>query len=280
MQTSSAAAIRPRKPQLALDAGIPRRWLSGSAAATGVANGVNLLFPWGERFFVRSVRRYLDGLDPELREQARGFFGQEGRHAGAHEQFFEVMRGQGYEIDRFLARYERIAAWIEAHAPAELSLATTAALEHFTATLADGALRDGMLEYAHPAMRELLLWHAAEEIEHKAVAFDALSRVSPGYALRMAGLFMASTTLFGFWVAATAMLWRQDGLTRREGARELARLRRRRAAAGGSNEVSVVRRVLRRGLREYVRPGFHPSDNDNAALARDYLARAGLEAPA
>ena len=43
-------------------------------------------------------------------------------------------------------------------------------------------------------MREMLAWHAAEEIEHKAVAFDVLQAVAPSYALRMAGLFFAFST--------------------------------------------------------------------------------------
>src|SRR5690349_335494 len=97
----------PRKPNLALDARIPRHWFGGSAVATQIANGVNLLFPHGERFFVRSVHRYLDdpaiAAAPLLQAQVRGFSGQEGRHAAAHERFFAVMREQGYEIDRFLA---------------------------------------------------------------------------------------------------------------------------------------------------------------------------------
>src|SRR5687767_4071585 len=133
----SRRRIRVRTPQLRLDAGVPRHWLAGSAFASQMANGICLLFPAGERFFVRSVRRYLEGLgDAELSEQAKAFFGQEGRHARAHEDFFGVLEGQGYRLRGFLRWYERIAyGGIERLAPPQLSLATTAALEHFTAVL-------------------------------------------------------------------------------------------------------------------------------------------------
>src|SRR4051794_7855651 len=97
-----ARTITPRNPDLGFDASIPRHWFGGNAFATHLVNGVNLPFPAGERFFVRSVRRYVAELDdPALVEQARGFFGQEGRHAQAHERFFEVLEAQGYPVHRF-----------------------------------------------------------------------------------------------------------------------------------------------------------------------------------
>ena len=72
--------------------------------ATHIANGVNLLFPAGERFFVRSVKHYLDRIEDEhLKERVRGFFGQEGRHAKEHDVFNRILEEQGYDVDRFLA---------------------------------------------------------------------------------------------------------------------------------------------------------------------------------
>ena len=37
-----------------------------------------------------------------------------------------------------------------------------------------------------------------------------------------------------------------------------------------------MKRVFLRGIREYARRDFHPSQNDNYHLAREYLAGAGL----
>ena len=266
MQTPT---IRPRHPALAFDQSIPRYWFGGSSAATLIANGVNLLFPAGERFFVRSVRHYLDRIDdPVLREQIKGFAGQEGRHAQAHERFFEVLTAQGYDIDAFLRTYERIAfGMVEPRAPAALRLSVTAALEHFTAIMAGNALSLGLLDGAHPEMRKLLLWHASEEIEHKAVAFDVLKKVNPSYALRMAGLAVATTMLSGFWMAATWMLLRQDGVS-------LSTLHRELRAMGDRSPVG--RRVFGRGIAEYARRDFHPADNDNFELARAFLSRAEM----
>lgn len=269
-----------RAPRLGFTS-VPRHWFAKNAAATQVVNGVNLLFPAGERFFVRSVHRYVDRLQKEgltdLAGRVRGFFGQEGRHAQAHEKFFDTMRAQGYEIDAFLAWYQRIAwDYIEKNSPHALSLAVTVALEHFTAILAEDALRDGaaLLEYAHPELRRLLAWHAVEELEHKSVAFDVLAAVHPSYALRMAGLALGAACLGGFWIAATWDLLAQDGLTLRDAARELARLRTKAEGGKGTERIgtSIGHRVFLRGILEYIRPGFHPDDKDHRPLIERTLA--------
>ena len=97
---------------------VPRHWMAGSVVGTAISNGINMLFPHGERFFVRSVKFYLDRVeDPVLREQVKAFFKQEGHHAAAHDDFNEVMRSQGYEIDRFLGRYKAVSSWLEKRHP-------------------------------------------------------------------------------------------------------------------------------------------------------------------
>ncbi len=269
--TAPPSSLRVRAPTFALDE-VPRYWFAGNALATHITNGVCALFPAGERFFVRSVRHYLSRLDdPALAADVRAFGAQEGRHAQAHERALRVLRAQGYDVDKFLRIYEKIAFdWVERASSPGLRLAVTAACEHYTALLAEGALGEGLLDGAHPVMRDLLLWHAAEELEHKAVAFDVLGRVAPGYPLRLAGLGLATALLAGFWAAATLSLvaadWREGRAPSRA---DLAQV--------GGRRRSIARDVFWAGIRDYVRRDFHPLDRDNLHLAADYLARAGLE---
>lgn len=266
---ASNAVPRPRSPQLDLDAPVPRYWFGGNALATHLANGVNLLFPAGERFFVRSVHHYMNQIDdPSLRARVQGFSGQEGRHAKEHERFFRQMEAQGFDVERFLALYNRIGyEMIERVAPPSLRLATTAACEHFTAIMAEMALRRRIIDHAHPTMRALLLWHAAEEIEHRSVAYDVLMKINPGYGLRVAGLAMASACLAGFWVMAAVSLIRQD---------KDFKLRQLHRDWQVVKEKHVGRNVFFRGIREYLRRDFHPSQADTDSLAADYLGSAGL----
>ncbi len=264
-----------RAPKLGFE-GVPRHWFAGSAAATHIANGVNLLFPAGERFFVRSVKHYLERLDdPKLVAEVRGFFGQEGRHAHAHERFFQTMREQGYEIDSFLAWYDRI-AWgvIEKRTSPAVHLAVTVALEHFTAILAEDALATGELDHVDPELHALLSWHAVEELEHKAVAFDVLRAVAPSYPLRALGMLLAASSLGAFWVIATRHLLRQEGMSLFDAARDLKRLQKRAKAAGiDTAGAPVFTRVFLKGMVEYLRPSFHPMDRDHSALVRETLAK-------
>lgn len=263
--------IKPRSfPLSVLKQGVPRHWLGGSVLATHLANGVNLLFPAGERFFVRSVRHYLKQIenDPALIEAVRGFAGQEGHHARAHEEVFALLEQQGYDIKGYLRAYEALAfGAIERLATPSLRLATTAACEHFTAVMAENFLTEMVDEPSVDlAMRQLLMWHACEEIEHRAVAFEVFQRVDGRFAMRMAGLAMATATLGGFWVAATLHLLRQEkggvlGTLRREG-------------AAMKERQPFSRRVFGRGIREYMDKNFHPKNRaDLDELAARYLEK-------
>jgi hypothetical protein len=264
-----SSKIKPRRPKLEY-ADLPRHWLGGNMLATHLVNGLNLLFPRGERFFVRSVNRYLPRVtDMQARADVRGFFAQEGRHAAEHERFFKVLEDQGYEIREFLDWYDKWAGRFEAATPHVLSLAGTSAAEHFTALFADAALREGLLDGADPRVRDLLLWHAVEEIEHKAVAYDVLQKVAPSYVVRLAGLLLASTQLAFFWYHATRMLMAQDDFDPARHAEEKAQLR-----ASGFLRPS---RLLA-GIRDYLRLDFHPWQHDNSELAQAHVRAAGLEA--
>jgi predicted metal-dependent hydrolase len=261
----------PRNPGVDLT-GVPKHWVAGNPVATAISNGINLLFPHGERFFVRSVHHYLDQItDPTLKAQVKAFFKQEGHHASAHDDFNVVLRAQGFEIDRFLDRYAKIARWLEDHMPPKLNLAGTAAAEHFTAILADGSFENGILDVLDPAMQKLLAWHAAEEIEHKAVAFDVLRQIDPSYWLRIAGLAHATILLSSFWAWSTVSLLRQEKLGWRGVRKSLAAMKVR------PDDGPIVRRVFLRGIRQYIRRDFHPSDNANEHLARAWFEKHGME---
>jgi predicted metal-dependent hydrolase len=260
--------IEPRPfPRDSLSA-LPRHWLAGKALPTHLANGVSILFPAGERFFVRSVRKYLALVEkhPELIEQVKGFSGQEGFHARAHDEQIEVLEAQGYRVQPYLRAYEAVAyGFLEKVFPPNYRLATTAACEHFTAIMAEGFLGEGF-ERADPAMRRLLMWHACEEIEHRSVAFDVLALVDPRYSTRMAGLAIATVVLGGFWLSATTYLMAQEPDAARTALRELREVMRFQPFGA---------RVFGRGIREYLARDFHPANQTHLdALAAQHIDRA------
>src|SRR6476659_7747340 len=110
----------------------------GDLIQSHIAAGLSAVFPDGEDFFVRSVRHYRDRItDPELKRQVGGFIGQEAMHGRQHRAFNDRLDELGYPVKRF----ERFTKWglttREKIAPPINNLAVTAALEHFTATLAE-----------------------------------------------------------------------------------------------------------------------------------------------
>ena len=100
--------IVPRRMDFVFDENeIPRWWFGDNPLLTHAANGLHLVFPEGERFFIRSVARYLDRVDdPELKERATAFFQQEASHGREHTHSFEMLERQGgpppdaAEVDR------------------------------------------------------------------------------------------------------------------------------------------------------------------------------------
>ena len=89
----SAPPIRVRAMQFPFrESAIPRHWFYENAHLTQLGNALQLLFPAGERFFIRSVKHYEDQIrDPGLRARIRGFYGQEGRHGHEHDRFNRIL---------------------------------------------------------------------------------------------------------------------------------------------------------------------------------------------
>ena len=168
--------IPRRNVELDFDpAAVPRDWYGDDPFISTHLDALSLLFPEGERFFVESVKQLRHLIEDEgLRERVTGFIGQEAMHGKEHRAFNEMLVGHGYEaapkVDRWLRGFLQMVRKV---LPKRSQLAATCALEHFTAIMAERLLRDErMREPMHPSIRPLWMWHALEESEHKAVAFD------------------------------------------------------------------------------------------------------------
>lgn len=259
-----------RRPSLKFDDTIPRHWLRGSAVATHLFNGLNLLFPYGERFFIRAVMDHQSQIkDPLLLAQIKGFVTQEGVHAHEHDRYFDSLRAMGYRIDVFRSRFRRFMKLL-GRLPRGLRLSITAGAEHYTATIGSLVLDDEFIMHeAHPTMRRLIIWHATEEIEHKAVAFDVLQATHPGYLLRLLGFGVASAALLTWALVGARMLLRQDGVDGKK-----VRAERRDVMTRNQGELP---RTLWNRLKIYLRRDFHPNQIGDLALAQRRLAEVGLE---
>ncbi|MFO0590882.1 MAG: metal-dependent hydrolase [Polyangiaceae bacterium] len=247
---------------------IPRDYYAEDPIKSLVMTALSLVFPEGERFFVDSVAHYRDRInDPELAEAVKGFIAQEGMHSRAHMAFNEMARRQGLDVAVDLERRVKQLLWApRKKAPREARLAVTCALEHFTAILAEQLLSDkDHRESLHPSVRDLWIWHALEESEHKAVAFDVFEEVSGSYALRVRVMVVATLFFIGFVGYSHLRLLKARGLLGdvRGQLRTIDYLWGRRG---------LFRRLVPAYL-EYFRPSFHPNDRDTTALLATWRER-------
>lgn len=250
--------IRFAYPEGALD----KHYVDGDLVMSHVVAVLSATFPPGEDFFVRSVRHFSDEItDPELKQQVAGFIGQEVTHGREHRELNRRLQEMGYPTHRVA----RLVKWslldAEKRLPPKLRLAYTAALEHFTATIAEALLRKPAAQalLGETEVRSVLLWHALEESEHKAVAFDAYRAVGGSERMRRWGFRIMSVGLLGLVVVATLLsMLLTDRSTYHPVrlARSFARLR---------HSPFLERDVLQH-LRAYTREGFHPDDIDATDL--------------
>lgn len=263
-------SLSVRKPALDFDADIERFYFGQDPVKTYIFNALNLLFPEGERFFVKSVHRFTKDIqDPALLQEMREFAGQEGQHAHQHERFFAVMKRQGYRTSRFLQRFGQDCKASHRHVPGWLNLSITAGSEHYTAIMAAAVLESGLLENCHPTMRDLITWHAVEEIEHKHVAYNVLSKLHPyNYPLRVLGFAISSMSISARAGYAFNMLMKQDLAAGNVTSEQLAKGRR---GLLGRKERHFLGLVFVSMLK-YFRPGFHPNQQDDSELLERYAA--------
>src|SRR4051812_35206241 len=115
----------------------------GDLILSHLAASLSAVFPDGEDFFVRSVRQYRDQItDPDLKRQVAGFIGREPLHGREPRAFNDRLQELGYPPKRFERFTKKGLELRERVAPPASNLAATAALEHFTATLAELILSD------------------------------------------------------------------------------------------------------------------------------------------
>jgi len=180
--TPAEISIQLRNKRHELTDSLGRDWYDNHPFKTAWFNAMSITFPLGEQSFIDSVRCYAVKItDPKLQREIRHFCGQEGIHRREHELYNETLcKERNYSLDYLEGRIARKIKESNAKLRPIQRLAVTAALEHITAILAERMLGEGVGAHGviEPPMKELWTWHAAEEMEHKAVAFDVYRAVT------------------------------------------------------------------------------------------------------
>ena len=267
---------------------VPEYWMNKSAGLTHLMTALSALFPAGEKFFidsVRAVRQHPSIKDnQELQREISAFIGQEAMHTQEHVGFNASAQKFGHDVDRLDRITDRVIqstrkVFTFLGKPVGITqemvdLTATTALEHFTATIASQLLVNPYIQelMTDETMKTMWLWHAIEENEHKAVAYDVFEGVFgrglKAYALRTGSLVTAMATLFvvqSYFVLRLLQDDKQLNLTSLKDIYIYAYSPSKGVITGMTKEMLV-----------YFRPRFHPNDLDTHELLVSWKAKLGF----
>lgn len=260
--TPANVAVTPRDLRFDVADARSGHWLGGDPVGTAVFNALSLTFPDGERMFMDAVRNYRSQVSGKLLEDVKGFIAQEAIHSREHHSLNLLIDRERYPAERIEGVATRRTAFARSRGPMVM-LVSTICLEHFTAMMADLLMEEKTLfDGASADIERMWRWHAMEETEHKAVAYDVFVEVTKGWPaplryLRRSLAMVAITLIFTRNITNfSTWLLQADGYSPKA-----ARKAVRRYLWGSPG-------IFRRGWKTYFawyRPGFHPWEHDNRA---------------
>jgi len=262
-----AVEIKPRRMSFPFSEMKSSLYFKDNALLSAFGAALSSTYPPGESEFIASVRLYQDKVtDPELKQQIRGFIGQEGHHSHQHKKANEVLKGLGWDaqyveenLGKDIAK-NTSSGW---RSKPKWRLAVTAGMEHMTAIMAEYMLKNPeVFDSLDERVKELLFWHAVEEIEHKSVAFDVFMSIENDQrylrkAMRMANfIFNSKISMYVvvlMWKARRFPSWRE--------VKEF-----REFLFGKKGLVTQIKPAY----KDYFKEGFHPWDHDNQYLIDEW----------
>ncbi|MCY1647334.1 metal-dependent hydrolase [Caulobacter sp. SL161] len=267
--TPDDLAVAPRDIRFDLTSAQKGHWLGGDPVGTAVFNALSLTFPDGERMFMDAVKAYRDRLTGKLAEDAKGFIAQEAIHSREHHHLNSLIDRERYPVAEIEETIRGRVKMARERGPMAM-LISTIALEHFTAMMAEMHARHrNLFDTTDPEIEKLWRWHAVEETEHKAVAYDVFLEVTKDwsplkrYMIRCRAMALVTIMFTRNISRYAARLLEADGYTPKAALKAVKRF------------VWGDPGIFRRGWKTYFawyRPGFHPWDQDDRPLVADWMA--------
>ncbi len=141
-------------------------WCDDSPVWSHYGNASSVLFPAWERAFAAVVKHYLPAVqDQDLKARMVQFMNEELAHASGHEAFnkrqgLEELEAEEFKRARLVLRKPGLPYW----------LGTMVSIEHLAACMSRSVI--GRWAGREGRDYKLFLWHAKEELGHKALAID------------------------------------------------------------------------------------------------------------
>ncbi|MDE0747803.1 MAG: metal-dependent hydrolase [Porticoccaceae bacterium] len=261
-RTPDDISISARKVNFDLKQALATDWADNDPFVTAIFNAMSISFPSGEKNFIDSVRTYEKQInDEKLLKDIKGFYKQEGIHSREHRKYNKTLCEQrGYNLQELEGVYLRRIKTAKSNPRVtnKVLLASTVAVEHFTASFGETFLEGRILKNVEGPIGDLWRWHALEELEHKSVAFDVYSQIGGSYKLRKTIMRIAMVTLLKDSLTVALKMLRHDKqLWKWHTFKSLTKLL--------FFKDGFVR-LHATAYKDFFREDFHPWDSDNRAL--------------
>ncbi len=191
-------------------------WTPRIPEVSAAANSVSLMMPFVEPYLARTLRRTLPDLPDDLADQTRWLIDQEIAHQRQHRTFNCQLVA---EIPA-LTKVESMMRWVfrrlETNRPREFSVAFAAGSETVAYSIArwTEANASELFMDADPLATTLFMWHLAEEVEHKSVAFDVHQALGGSRFKYLLGAILSLLILGFFTVSSSLVMLNAQGRLR------------------------------------------------------------------
>ncbi|MEY4582247.1 MAG: hypothetical protein RL701_6950 [Pseudomonadota bacterium] len=252
-----------RRPRFDTESGPGGLWNPKLPELSHTLNAFQLALPYLEPYFIDAVKQVQGQIkDPKLAADAAAFCAQEANHAREHKRYCRYLQKRYPRLKEFEVSIQQSLIRSRRRDPIEWRLAYTAGYEVITAQVARWLFRRApdWFEGADPQVAQLMTWHAAEEIEHRSVAYDVLQTVNTSYALRAAGLVAAFAKTYIDMTSIITYMLTVDGYA------SLRDSKKRRNAM----RAEILKELAPAFVR-YLMPGYHPSKEAEPAGYAEWM---------
>jgi len=259
--TSNVSNIQVRDQIFNAEAAADGPWNPRKPELSHAINAVQLALPYLEPYFIDAIKQAMPYIKSrKLFADAQAFCSQEANHSRQHKRYCRALQKRYPKLVEYEAQIRNSLIDSRRNDSLQWRLAYTSGYEMITAQFARTIFEyaDDWFDDVDPDFAGLFKWHAAEEIEHRHVAFDVLQDVSRSYGLRVKGVTAALYKSYRDMMPVATYMVEADGVTNHF----MANLR-----------AWDVRRIfffsLAPALLRYIMPGYNPThDREPAGYTR------------
>lgn len=166
---------------------IEKYWFDNNPSLTHFMSALSVLFPEGERYFMKTMNAYRNELSDETLNELNTFCRQEANHGRMHTMMNNRLESliDSNTLNHLEHRTKRILELPSKLLNKKQQLAVTICLEHITGVMGDQLLRrDDITSMMESDMKIGWMYHGTEELDHCDVSFNIYEEIGGGANLR------------------------------------------------------------------------------------------------